>query len=187
MTALHPFALSAKEAAELREAVEQEGKKELQMLVTSIQQIDEKLEPLETQHRNLRRLALTGTFSDEEYRESKEELVIEQTRLKQEKRRLQKTRENYWIEPARKLIDTLETLGKMETTKNFPEISGIVQKIGTNPVISRKTVTFSFSEDYDFMPSLFASVRIPASNTYSENSSPTGGGIKWCAIQVSNL
>ena len=187
MNALRPFALSPQEAAELHDIIEREGKKELQTLVTSLQQIDVKLEPLEEQHRNLRRLALTGTFSDEEYRESKEELVIEQTRLKQEKRRLQKTRENYWIEPARRLVNTLKTLGQADITKNLPEISGIVQKIGTNHVISRKTVSFSFSPKYDFIPSLLASARVASATFVSFGGDRFPQSSKWCAVEGLNL
>ena len=181
MDTLRPLALAPIEAVELRGAIEAEGKKELQTLVAGIQAIDEKLEPLEAQHRNLRRLALSGTFSDEEYRESKEELVLAQTNLKQEKRRLQKTRENYWIEPARSLVNTLETLGKTDATENLSEFSRIVQKIGTNHVISRKTVSFSISPDYDFIPSLLASVRLPSTETVSDQPSSNRVSSKWCA------
>jgi DNA invertase Pin-like site-specific DNA recombinase len=181
-----PAALSATEAAELRAEVESTGKQELQSLVIAVQKIDEKLEPLEEQHRTLRRLALNGTFSEDEYRESKEELVLRQNELKQEKRRLQKTRENSWVEPARRLVNTLETLGKTPIAENLHEFSRVVQKIGTNHMISRKTVSFSFSEDYEFVPSLLASVRVSASQSESNSASQISRSSKWCALQDLN-
>ena len=95
--------------------------------------------------------------------------MIEKTRLKQERQRLHRSRELYWIEPARKLVNDLQTLGKMETAPDFAGLSEKVQKIGTNRLISRKTVTFSVAPNYDFVPSLLASVRVASS---SQSSSP---------------
>jgi hypothetical protein len=158
-----------------------------QKIATAIAKIDAELEPLEEQHRNLRRLALNGTFDDQEYRDSKEELVLAQNRLKQEKRRLQKSHENYWVEPARKLVSTLETLGKTPTPELLPEISGVVQKIGTNHLISRKTVSFSLSKDYDFLPSLLVSARAVTSHQSSTSNGESSQCIKWCARQDLNL
>jgi peptidoglycan hydrolase CwlO-like protein len=132
------------ETAELRQEVETEAKNELQSLVKSIEAIDAELEPLETQHRNLRRLALNGTFSEEEYRDSKEELVVEQTRLKQEKRRLQKTRENSWIEPTRDLVNTLEMAGKSNISESFPDLSKLVQKLERTTLFRAKPFRFHF-------------------------------------------
>ena len=176
-----PLALSPIEAAELRAEVERTAKQELQSLVTAIQKLDEKLEPLEEQHRTLRRLALNGTFDEDEYRQSKEELVLQQNELKQEKRRLQKTRENSWVEPTRRLINTLETLSKTPTMENLSELSRVVQKIGTNHQISHKTVSFSFSTDYDFVPSLLASVRVGGSQVSSDLAPEMPRSSKWCA------
>jgi hypothetical protein len=182
LDALRPLGLSAVEAGELRETVEAEAKKELQSLITAIQAIDAKLEPLETQHRNLRRLALNGTFSEEEYRESKEELVLEQTRLKQEKRRLQKTRENSWIEPTRDLVNTLEMAGKATFSETLPELARLVQKIGTNHVISRKTVSFEFSEIYKPLPILLGLCRTSRSVNLEGRTTENQQSGGWCTV-----
>jgi hypothetical protein len=69
----------------------------------------------------------------------------------------------------------LETLGKSPTAELLPEISGIVQKIGTNHLISRKTVSFSLSEDYDFIPSLLAFAKLANENSSPVEPNKTGG------------
>src|ERR1041384_6818730 len=115
--------------------------------------LDEKL-------RKLTRCLLDELLDEDTYRATKEELMLEKTKLVHEKNRLQRKRCNYWIEPTREIINTLETLGKTDSAKDLPELSKLVQKIGTNPTISSKKVSFSFSEDYDFVPSLLASVRV---------------------------
>jgi len=124
---------------------------------------------------------LKGVVDEDSYGQSKEELLVEKTRLKQERLRLHKSREQSWIEPARKLINDLQTLGKMETSPNLSDISGLVQKIGTNHLISRKNVTFSFSEDYDFVPSLLASVRVASSTPPASPCGVNWWSSKWCA------
>jgi hypothetical protein len=177
---LRPLGLSTTEAAELRQVVETEAKNELQSLVKSIEAIDAQLEPLETQHRNLRRLVLNGTFSEEEYRDSKEELVVEQTRLKQEKHRLQKTRENSWIEPTRDLVNTLDIAGKSNVSESLPELARLVQKIGTNHLISRKTVSFSISELYEKIPDLLRVCRLSRLHSHGATSAENGQRSKWC-------
>jgi hypothetical protein len=49
-------------------------------------------------------------------------------------------------------------------------------------LISRKNVTFAFSEDYDFIPSLLASVRVAASNQPSPSSDKNWWSTKWCLV-----
>jgi len=89
-----------------------------------------------------------------DYRSARKALLLEKSTLKQEKERLQRSRSGYWIEPAKEMVNALETLGKAETANDFPAIAGLVQKIGTNLSIARKTVTFSLTPLYDFVPYL---------------------------------
>ena len=95
-----------------------------------------------------------------------------------------------WIEPSLTLISTLETLGTMPDTASLHESAQIVREIGTNPLISNKTVTFSFSTDYDFIPSLLGAVRlvqtIPLAKwcgDFTQNSQSS----KWCTGKELNL
>ena len=113
------------------------------------------------------RLLIEGVVDEDSYRQSKEELIVEKTRLKQEKQRLCGSRENSWIEPARKVVIALQTLGKNDVSEHPSEISGLVQKIGTNRLISRKNVSFSISAPYDFPLSLLANMHLELSHNPS--------------------
>jgi hypothetical protein len=77
-------------------------------------------------------------------------------------------------------VEALETLGKTETAQDYPEIRRLVQKFGTNPLISRKTVTFSFSREYDFIPSLLAQIRLFALNSSSPSGDQNHQSLGWC-------
>ena len=178
---LRPFALSPVEAAEVEAVIDTEAKQELTSLVSTVQKVDAALKPLEEELVELARGLARGLIDDDTYQLAKEKIVLEKTRLKQEKQRLQRSRENNWIEPTRNLVNTLKTLGETNVAERLPEISGIVQKFGTNRLISRKTVTFSVGSDYDFIPSLLASVRVADSSSLTSNTSENCQSSKWCA------
>ena len=51
-----------------------------------------------------------------------------------------------------------------------------------NRLISGKNVSFSFSEDYDFVPSLLAQTRVSSSNTSAPRSGENRESSNWCAF-----
>jgi hypothetical protein len=106
-------------------------------------------------------------------------LVLEKTTLKQQKEQLHRTRSSSWNEPVKEVINTMELAGKLQTDKSPQEISQVVHKVGTNRLLSRKTVTFSFSEPYAFIPSLLASRPVTIPNT-----SPSLGDENWWKYYV---
>ena len=178
---LRPFAVSAEEAKEIHAAIDAEAENSVSTFKSAVTKADEMLTPLENELRELTRLLAKGIVDEETYCQTKEALVLEKTRLKQERQRLQKTHEQSWIEPARKFVNALETLGKTNTTENLPEISGIVQKFGTNHIISRKTVSFSVDDKYVSVPSLLASSRVASPNQSSPSGDKNWWSTKWCA------
>jgi hypothetical protein len=182
MKMLRPLALSAEEAAGLHAVIEVEAEKEQGALAGVFQKTDEALHDVEQKLRKLTHCLLDGVVDEDSYRLSKEDLIVEKSRLKQEKQRLQRSRENCWIEPARKVVSALESLGKNEVLQNLPEISGLVQKVGTNHRISRKTVSFSISEPYDFTLSLLGKMRLELSDNPSLHADANWWSTKWCLI-----
>jgi len=78
-------------------------------------------------------------------------------------------------------------LGKSDVSEHLSEISGLVQKIGTNRLISRKNVSFTFSEPYDFTLSLLANMRLELSINPSLHADKNWWSTKWCAIEDLNL
>jgi hypothetical protein len=184
---LQPLSLASDEAAQIRAVLDAERDRGTDSYRAALQKADESLRPIEQQLRELTRLLLKGIVDEDTYCQAKEELVMEKTRVKQERQRLSRSRELSWFEPARELIDTLETLGKTETVSDLPEISRIVQKIGTNHHISRKNVSFAFAEKYAVIPSLLASARVATSNPSLSSDDNNWWSTKWCAREDLNL
>lgn len=161
--------------------------KESASLGESSRKVDAVISVLDEKLRKLTRHLLDEIIDEDMYRVSKEELLVEKTALIQEKNRLKKKRCNYWIEPALTLVSTLETLGQMADAASPQKIANDLRKIGTNPFLSNKTVTFSFAENYDFIPSLLASARSASPVSASKRCGDFDQSFKWCSWQESNL
>lgn len=184
---LAPLALSAEDASLAHARIDEYGSQESLTLNTELKAMQEKVLLVQGKLDRLTRGYLDQLIDEESYRTAKEELVLEKTGLKAEKERLHKSRSSYWIEPAREVIKTLETLGKTDTANNLPELSRLVRKIGTNHQISRKQVSFSLSAPYDFVACLRASHAIQSSTSISSRSDENPESPMWCAGQDSNL
>ncbi len=102
---------------------------------------------------------------EESYQGVTADLVNQKTTLKQEKQRLHKPGLSFWNKPAKEVINIMELAGKPQRNKSPQEIAQGVNKVGTNHLLSRKTVTFSLSEPHDFIPSLLASLEASISFT----------------------
>ena len=152
-----------------------------------IKKIDEQLEPLQSKLSRLTHSYLDEIIEEDDYKSAKEELILQKTALKREKERLRKTRSSAWIEPALEVVSRLETMGNETFPNSYSAIAEQVRKIGTNPVISGKTVTFSLSEPYASIPSLLASTPIATLAPRASRCEEERAFTKWCAIQGSNL
>ena len=184
---LKPLAISTDEANRIRTLIDAETQKEGNVVEVGVEGIEDKLSTVQAKLNKLTRGYLNELIDEESYQSAKADLVMEKTALKQEKQRVQKTGSSYWNEPAKEVVNALELAGKSQIDKSPQEISQVVHKVGTNRLLSRKTVTFSFSEDYDFIPSLLASCRLPTPNTSLSLSDQNWWNTRWCALQVSNL
>jgi len=179
---LRPFALLPAEADEIANLIESMAESERATKSQGIHQMTEALQPIEEKLKKLTRHLLDEVIDEDSYRIAKEELLVEKTRLKQERQHLNRTGENSWVEPAKRFVKSLQTLGKPQPENNLPEISGLVQNFGTNRLISRKTVSFSVGKKYELIPSLLASVRMspcvvsPLGNLQNHES------LKWCPL-----
>lgn len=76
---------------------------------------------------------------------------------------------------------------KAQSDRTAKGISEIVHKVGTNRLISRKTVSLSFSEPYDFIPSFLGNLNesLLANPSLQDNSE--WWSTKWCPRQDLNL
>ena len=184
---LKPLAISHEEAAILHAVIDEEAAKESASLDAAVTAIERKLEPLQTKLDRLTHAYLDQVIDEEAYQRTKDDLIMEKTALKRERERLQRTHSSFWIEPARDVVNTLETLRKTEFAESLPAISQTVRKIGTNRLISRKTVSISLSPKYDFLPSLLASARLAPVSTCGSQSDQKTQRQLWCAREDLNL
>ena len=187
LEAIKPLAISPEQANLVRALIDKETEKDSQSLETASAEMTEKISHVQKKLNRLTQGFLDELIDEESYQVSKSGLVMEKTELKREKERLHRTRSSFWNEPAKEVINTMELAGRMQAEKSPHEISQVVHKVGTNRLLSGKTVTFSFFEPYDFIPSLLASVEASTSNIIPSLCDETGGSIKWCPRQDLNL
>jgi hypothetical protein len=184
---MKPLAISTEEANFARDLIDKETEKDGNTVEADVTKIADKLSNVQGKLNKLTRGYLDERIDEESYQAATADLVIEKTALKQEKKRIESERSSYWNEPAKEVINALELAGKMQTEKSPQEISQLVHKVGTNRLLSGKTVSFSFSEPYDFIPSLLVSPQVSTLNTSSSLCDANLQNTKWCAIQGLNL
>ncbi len=151
---------------------------------TEVEQISDKLSDIQKKLHKLTRGYLDELIDEESYQAATADLVTQKTALKHEKQRLQKTGSSFWNEPAKEVINLLEMAGKHQADESLHEISQVVHKVGTNRLLSRKTVSFSFSEPYDFAASLLASRPLSTLTNSSSLCDANPENTKWCRLDT---
>ena len=126
---------------------------------------------------------MKSTAAGSAYQHKKAELVSHKVALKSEKESLQKQRMPIWIEPTKEFVKTLEMAGKIRSIDNLSEVTGFVEKVGTNRLVADKHVCLDFQKPFDFTASFLASLNSSRSDSTVENTrSPV-----WCPRQDLNL
>ncbi len=166
---LSPLAISATEAQEIRLLISHEEQTESGTIGTAIKKTTDELTEVQEKMDRLTRafLNLEEGIDGDSFHRVKSELVIQKRHLKPKKSGCKKRGSITGSNLLENIISTLETLGNMADAASPHDIAKLLQKIGSNPLLANKTVTFSFGEDYDFLPSLLASVRSAGSERVS--------------------
>ncbi len=175
-----PLAISPEQAEFVRSLIDAESQKDGNAVETANEEMSGKISLVQKKLNKLTRAFLDEVIDEESYQAAKADLVAEKTNLKAEKQHLHRTGSSSWNEPAKAVINALEMAGKLQAEQSPQEISQLVHTVGTNRHISRKTVTFSFSKLYDFIPSLLASSHVASASTSPSPCDQTGGSIRWC-------
>ena len=182
LAALRPLALTSEWVAQVHDAIDGEAAKDSLSLEKATGGMTDRLAEIQGKLNRLTRAYVDEVMDEESYQAANAELILEKTTLKRERERLHRSRASFWIEPSREVINTLQTLGTTEFQESLPEISTSVRKIGTNRLISRKTVSFSFSEPYDFALSLLNEMRVELRDNPSLHADKNWWSSKWCAL-----
>jgi DNA invertase Pin-like site-specific DNA recombinase len=178
---LKPLAISPEQANVVRALIDERTHKDGQALETEDDRMSDEMTLVQQKLNKLTRGYLNDLIDEESYQAAKADLVIQKTALKHEKEQLHRTRSTFWNEPAKEVINAMELAGKMQVEKSPQEISQLVHKIGTNRLLSRKTVSFSFSEPYDFAASFLASIEASTTTNTPSQSDEKSRSIDWCA------
>ena len=119
-----------------------------QNLNEKIKQVDGKLDKLINEF-------LDGTIEKEFYLKKKDELIKIKKDLVEQKKKYFGRKGNAtfgWIEPLKNWIITANEAVNLQTRNDFIEIKSFVQKIGTNPQLLAKKISFEFQKPYDLIP-----------------------------------
>src|SRR3989338_8090282 len=93
---------------------------------------------------------IDGDIPKENYLAKKEQLLKQKVSLASQKSDFGRTGKN-WIEPLRAWILDIQKAEKLSQGDSFGEIKAFVQKVGTNHQLLDKSVSFSFSEPWDYV------------------------------------
>ena len=184
---LAPCRITEKQAEHLRSLVDAETAEEGQSTEAAHTRLADGLSAIQEKLNKLTRGYLDEIIDAESYQATKADLLMEKTALKKEKERLQRTHVSQWNEPAKAVISALEMAGKLATGESPEEISQVVRKVGTNRLISRKTVSFALTPPYDFLPSLLRSSMVGTSNSSLSLLDENIESPIWCPRQDLNL
>ena len=180
--ALLPIGITPSQAEHLHALIDAEMGKDASAVENETAKLHDRLTAIQEQLNKLTRGYIAEMIDEESYQAATKDLHIEKATLKKEKERVHKTRESSWIEPTRRFVNTLEMALKQQSEKSPQEIAQVVHKVGTNRLIARKTVSMSFAEPYDFIPSLLASRHVNTATTRPLLSSELVESSIWCIL-----
>jgi site-specific DNA recombinase len=182
LEALKRLAIDPEQAAAIRSMIDEKTEKDGQYLEARARELGEKLGAIQGKLNMLTRGYVDEVIDRESYEASKADLVLEKTTLKREKERLARTGSTYWNEPANDFVNALELAGKVQTDGTPQEISALVQKVGTNRLITSKQVSFGFSPEYEFAASLLSEINVALSADPSLRSNVDWQSSNWCPL-----
>ncbi|HEY2341581.1 MAG TPA: recombinase family protein, partial [Chthoniobacteraceae bacterium] len=184
---LRPLGVSRDEAEGLRQCIAEASAAEAKTLDQRIRKMERDLSGIQEKIDRLTRGYLDELIDEDSFRAAQEEFVVAKAELKRELTRLRRTRASAWIEPTTAVINRLESIGSDEFGNSLSDISTTVKTVGSNPLVSAKTVTFSLVEPYAFIPSMLASARVATLGDRASLRGEEPAFTLWCAIQGSNL
>ena len=181
------IALPADWAKELFGKLEIEEKKSAQSATASSEEVRKKIFLLDERLDKLVEGYLDNLIDENTYKRKKQELIEQKTSFKNEKESLHSKQMSGWIEPTRDFVKTLCQAEKITKEESLKEISIFVQKIGTNRLLSAKSVSWVWKPEYEFAQTLLRRFAVRQNGSLRISVSPKSRSPLLCAIQDSNL
>ena len=133
----------------LRKAEEWE-KEEIHSSQNFVQNLEKRIGENQTKLDKLVSTYIDGDIPKESYLKIKEELMKQKLLLNQQKQDFGQKGKN-WIEPLRSFILDTKKANFLASSDDFYEIKEFIRKIGTNPKLFNKSVSFSFYPPFNFL------------------------------------
>src|SRR3989337_1604028 len=141
-------------AKELFGKLEIEEKKSAQSATASSEEVRKQKFLLDERLDKLVEGYLDNLIDEDTYKRKKQELIEQKISLKNEQESLRSKQMSGWIEPTRDFVKTLCQAEKIAKEESLKEISIFVQKIGTNRLLSAKSVSWVWKPEYEFAQTL---------------------------------
>lgn len=147
---LQKVAISDEWSGKFLRKVDEWEKEKIYSSQTFVQNLERKIMENQEKLDKLVSAYIDGEIPKESYLKKKEELMKEKLLLNQRRQDFEQKRKN-WIEPLRNWILDTKEANKLASSDNFYEIREFVRKVGTNPQLFNKSVSFSFIPPFDFL------------------------------------
>ena len=93
---------------------------------------------------------LDGIIDKETYLIKKDELIRQKIDLEQ-RQSLFGQRAKLWVEPMRDWLESAQQAGKLALSEDYPEMKGMMEKIGTNRKVKDKAVGVDLQPPFDIL------------------------------------
>ena len=171
------------------EQVEIWEKKENNSSQSFVQNLKDKQKENQEKLDKLVSLYLDGDIDKSAYLENKERLMRSKVALHAHRKDFERKGKN-WVEPLRSFILDTKKASELASSENYLEMKAFIQKIGTNPNLLDKTISFSTSPLWDFVASRKAEAVLFAPTARTKFCPHNGEAVESCilwTLQESNL
>jgi hypothetical protein len=93
---------------------------------------------------------LDGIIDKETYLIKKDDLIRQKIELEQRQSQFGQ-RAKLWVEPMRDWLETAHQAGKLASSDDYPEMKGMMEKIGTNRKVKDKAVGVDLQPAFDIL------------------------------------
>jgi hypothetical protein len=148
---LSPLGISSIQAREAREYISKFAKEGDSGVEHQVDSIEEHLSKIQQQINRLTHGYVTEAIDEDSYRHITADLLFKKKSLTTQKRRVLANSASEWIQPTQEVIDALELAAQLTSTTDYERISSLLRKVGTNLLISDKTMKSELVPPYDFV------------------------------------
>ncbi len=150
ISSLSKIWLNDKTADKILQDFEKRKTKEELTASTEISKLEQELKIIEEKIERLLDGYISVLIDSSEYQTKKQKLIEQKYDLNQKLNDLKQGRAG-WLELAKDIILTCNSVGRFSKEKNYDELAEICRKTGSNFVLKDKKLSFEFRQPFDFL------------------------------------